>query len=60
LLAKTILRLRAAGAQIPKLTPLAVAGVSALKIERKSGVNYWAETGKFAVSASELPCSRKF
>jgi len=55
LLSKTILRLRAADAQIPKLTPLTVAGVSALKIERKSGVNYWAETGKFAVSASELP-----
>jgi hypothetical protein len=55
LLTKTILRLRAADAQIPKLTPLTVAGVSALKIERKSGVNYWAETGKFAVSASELP-----
>ena len=54
LLTKTILRLRAAEAQIPKLTPLTVAGVSALKIERKSGVNYWAETGKFAVSASEL------
>ena len=55
LLTKTILRLRAADAQIPKLTPLTFAGVSALKIERKSGVNYWAETGKFAVSASELP-----
>ncbi|MFI5098063.1 MAG: hypothetical protein ACHQT6_08850 [Candidatus Acidiferrales bacterium] len=55
LLAKTILRLRAADAQILKLTPLTAAGVSALKIERKSGVNYWAETGKFAVSASELP-----
>jgi hypothetical protein len=55
LLTKTVLRLRAADAQIPKLTPLTVAGVSALKIERKSGVNYWAETGKFAVSASELP-----
>ena len=54
LLTKTILRLRAADAQIPKLTPLTVAGVSALKIDRKSGVNYWAETGKFAVSASEL------
>jgi len=54
LLTKTILRLRAADDQIPKLTPLTVAGVSALKIERKSGVNYWAETGKFAVSASEL------
>ena len=55
LLAKSVLRLRAADAQIPKLTPLTVAGVSALKIERKSGVNYWAETGKFAASASELP-----
>lgn len=55
LLTKTILRLRAADAQIPKLTPLTIAGVSALKIERKSGVNYWAETGKLAVSASELP-----
>lgn len=55
LLSKTILRLRAADAQIPKPTPLTIAGVSALKIERKSGVNYWAETGKFAVSASELP-----
>jgi len=54
LLTKSILRLRAADAQIPKLTPLTVAGVSALKIDRKSGVNYWAETGKFAVSASEL------
>jgi len=55
LLTKAVLRLRAADAQIPKLTPLTVAGVSALKIERKSGVNYWAETGKFAVSAGELP-----
>ncbi|HXR32185.1 MAG TPA: hypothetical protein VN830_00645 [Verrucomicrobiae bacterium] len=55
LLTKTILRLRAADPEIPKLTPLSVAGVSALKIERKAGVNYLAETGKFAVSASELP-----
>ena len=55
LLTKTVLRLRSADQQIPTLTPLTVAGVSALKIERKSGVNYWAETGKFAVSASELP-----
>ncbi len=55
LLTKTVLRLRAADKQIPTLTPLTVAGVSALKIEGKSGVNYWAETGKFAVSANELP-----
>ncbi len=52
---KAILRLRAANAEIPKLTPLTVAGVSALKVERKSGIDYWAVTGKFAVSASELP-----
>lgn len=54
LLTQAVLRLRAADAEIPKLTPLTIAGVSALKIELKSGVNYWAETGKFAVSASEL------
>ena len=54
LLTKAVLRMRAGDAQIPKLTPLTVAGVSALKIERKSGINYWAETGKFAVGASEL------
>jgi len=37
------------------LSTLTVAGVSALKIERKSGVNYWAEFSKYAVSAQELP-----
>ncbi len=55
LLSKAVLRMRATNAEIPKLTPLMVSGVSALKVERKSGINYWAETGKFAVSASELP-----
>jgi len=55
LLSKAVLRMRAANAEIPKLTPVNVAGVSALKIERKTGTDYWAETGKFAVSANELP-----
>jgi len=55
LLSKAVLRMRAANAEIPKLTPVSVAGVSALKIERKTGTDYWAETGKFAVSANELP-----
>jgi hypothetical protein len=54
LLSKAVLRFRAANAEIPKITPVTVAGVTALKIERKSGMNYWAETGKFAVSANEL------
>jgi len=53
LLSKAVLRMRAGGTEIPKLTELTVAGVPALKIERKSSTTYWSETGKYAVSASE-------
>ncbi|HUL34537.1 MAG TPA: hypothetical protein VL128_11675 [Candidatus Eisenbacteria bacterium] len=53
LLSKAILRARAGGTEIPKLTEVTVAGVKALKIERKSSTTYWAETGKYAVSASD-------
>jgi hypothetical protein len=54
ILTKAILRLRSADTtDIPKLSNLTMAGVSALKIERKSSVTYWAETGKYAVSANE-------
>jgi hypothetical protein len=53
LLSKAVLRMRGAESDIPKLSEVTVAGMSALKIERKSGVTYWAETGKFAVSAQE-------
>ena len=53
LLSKAALRMRTGGTEIPKLTELTVAGVPALKIERKSGITYWSETGKYAVSASE-------
>ena len=53
LLSKLVLRMRANDAEIPKLTELSVAGVPALKIEKKSGTSYWTETGKYAVSASE-------
>ncbi|HXM98306.1 MAG TPA: hypothetical protein VN982_07525 [Candidatus Dormibacteraeota bacterium] len=53
LLAKALLRTRAQGSEIPKLTPFVVAGIPALKAETKSGSTYWAETGKFAVSAKE-------
>lgn len=55
ILSKAVLRLRGSETEIPKLTNLTVADVSALKVERKSSVTYWAETGKFAVSAGELP-----
>jgi len=55
LLSKAVLRLRGTETQVPTLTNLTVAGVSALKVERKSGVSYWAEFSKFAVAAQELP-----
>ena len=50
---KLLLRMRASDSDIPKISEVTIAGVPALKIERKSGVNYWAETGKFAVSAQD-------
>jgi hypothetical protein len=53
LLAKAMLRMRSQDKDIPKLSPLIIAGIPALKVETKSGVTYWAETGKFAVSAKE-------
>ena len=53
LLSKTVLRMRGTEKDVPKLTNLTVAGVPALRIERKSGVTYWAENGKYAVSANE-------
>jgi hypothetical protein len=53
LLSKAVLRMRSSESDIPKLSEVTVAGVPALKIERKSGVTYWSETGKFAVSAQE-------
>ena len=53
LLSKAVLRMRGASEEIPTLTEITVAGVKALKVERKSGTNYWAETGKYAVSATE-------
>lgn len=55
LLSKAVLRLRGTETDIPKLTTLTVAGVAALKVERKSGTTYWAEFSKYAVSAQEQP-----
>jgi hypothetical protein len=55
LLSKAVLQMRSADQQdIPKVSELTVAGVSALKVERKSGITYWAEFSKYAVSANDL------
>jgi hypothetical protein len=54
LLSKMVAQLRGGESDIPKLTELTVAGVRSLKVERKSGITYWAEFGKYAVGANEL------
>jgi hypothetical protein len=53
LLSKTVLRMRSGDKEIPKLSEVTVAGVKALKIEKKSGTTYWAETGKYMLAAGE-------
>ena len=53
LLSKTVLRMRSGEKEIPKLSEVTVAGVKALKIEKKSGATYWAENGKYMVAAGE-------
>lgn len=54
---KALLRFRALDQADPKdpaqLSQTTIAGVAALKVERKSGTTYWIEDGKYALSASE-------
>lgn len=53
LLEKTIFKLRSSEKELPKISVISLAGISALKIERKSSSTYWAENGKYAISANE-------
>src|SRR5207244_4326415 len=39
--------------EAPRLSQVAIAGVQVLKVEGKSGATFWAEHGKYAVSAGE-------
>jgi hypothetical protein len=55
LLTKTVLRLRGQEKDPPQISIFTVGTVSALKVVRKSETTYWAETGKFAISANERP-----
>ena len=54
LVAKAMLRFRSQEKDPPQVAEITVAGVPALKIERKSGVMYWAEHGKYAVSSGDI------
>jgi hypothetical protein len=53
LFSKAILRLRAVGKEEPLLSQVTIGGVQVLKVQGKSSVTYWAEHGKYAVSAGE-------
>src|SRR3989442_4848250 len=45
--------MRAEEKEAPRLSQVAIAGEQVLKAEGKGGATYWAEHGKFAVSAGE-------
>jgi hypothetical protein len=53
ILSKAVLSLRANEKEVPQISQVTVAGVSALKVQRKSGTTYWVEHDKYAVSATE-------
>jgi hypothetical protein len=53
LLAKAILRIRAAEKEAPVLSQVNIGGVQVLKTEGKGGVSYWTEHGKYAIGTSE-------
>ncbi|HXM96795.1 MAG TPA: hypothetical protein VOA64_21465 [Candidatus Dormibacteraeota bacterium] len=55
ILAKAIVRLRAQEKDPPQISEIVVGKVHALKVARKTGITYWAEHGKYALSASERP-----
>jgi hypothetical protein len=53
LLAKTAMRLRASQKELPKVSAVTLAGIPALKIVEKDSTTYWAEDGRYAISANE-------
>jgi hypothetical protein len=53
LLAKAVLRLRSQEKEQPKISQITIGGSPVLRIERKDGVTFWGEHGKYAVSAGD-------
>ena len=53
LLSKAVLRLRTEEREAPRLSQVTIGGAQVLKAEGKSGISYWAEHGKYAVSTGE-------
>jgi hypothetical protein len=53
LLSKAVLRTRGQEKELPQISPITIAGVPALKVDRKESTTYWVEHGRYAASASE-------
>jgi hypothetical protein len=53
LLAKAILRMRALDKDAPTISQITLGGAAVMKSEGKNGTTYWADHGKYVVSASE-------
>src|SRR6266853_1949290 len=52
-LAKLLLQARMNEKEPPKISAATIAGISAIKIERKDGATFWADDGKYTLVASE-------
>lgn len=53
LLSKAVLRMRGQEKELPQISQVTIAGVPALKVDRKASTTYWVEHGKYAASASD-------
>ncbi|MDP9339772.1 MAG: hypothetical protein M3P45_12995 [Acidobacteriota bacterium] len=53
ILSRAVLSLRANEKDVPQISQVAIAGIPALKVQRKSSTTYWVEHDKYAISASE-------
>jgi hypothetical protein len=53
LLSKAVLRARNQEKELPQLSQTTIAGIPALKVQRKTETTYWIEHGKYAASAND-------
>jgi hypothetical protein len=53
LLSKAVLKMRSDEKELPKLSQTTIAGIPALRVERKTGTTFWIEHGKYAASAND-------
>jgi hypothetical protein len=53
LLTNAVVRMRGQEKEMPQISQITVGGVPVLRVERKTGVTYWVEHGKYAASAGE-------